>query len=74
MAAKVLGTSVDAIGGHIAGGRNKQVQLSTQVPVHVAYFTAWPDDAGKVEYFADVYGRDGYLRKAIDATEAARDS
>ncbi|MBV6650606.1 MAG: L,D-transpeptidase family protein, partial [Hoeflea sp.] len=36
MAAKVLGTSVDAIGGHIAGGQNKQVQLSTQIPVHVA--------------------------------------
>ena len=74
MAAKVLGTSVDAIGGHIAGGQNKQVQLSTQIPVHVAYFTAWPDDAGKVEYFADVYARDSYLRKAIDATESARGS
>ena len=74
MAAKVLGTSVDAIGGHIAGGQNKQVRLSTQIPVHVAYFTAWPDDAGKVEYFADVYARDSYLRKAIDATESARGS
>lgn len=74
MAAKVLGTSVDDIGGHIAGGRNKQVQLSSTIPVHVAYFTAWPDDSGTVEYFADVYGRDGYLRKAIDATEGARSS
>jgi len=74
MAAKVLGTSVADIGGHIAGGQNKQVQLSTKVPVHIAYFTAWPDDAGTVEYFADVYGRDSYLRKAIDATEAARSS
>ena len=74
MAAKVLGTSVADIGSHIAGGQNKQVQLSTKVPVHIAYFTAWPDDAGTVEYFADVYGRDSYLRKAIDATEAARSS
>jgi murein L,D-transpeptidase YcbB/YkuD len=40
--------------------------------VHVAYFTAWPDDTGAVKYYADVYGRDGYLRKAIDATEAER--
>lgn len=74
MAAKVLGTSVADIGSHIAGGQNKQVQLSTKIPVHIAYFTAWPDDAGTVEYFADVYGRDSYLRKAIDATEAARRS
>jgi len=74
MAAKVLGTSVDDIGSHIAGGQNKRVELSSTIPVHVAYFTAWPDDNGKVEYFADVYGRDGYLRKAIDATEDARSS
>ncbi|WP_417415268.1 L,D-transpeptidase family protein [Hoeflea sp.] len=74
MAAKVLGTSVADIGSHIAGGQNKQVQLSTKIPVHVAYFTAWPDDNGTVEYFADVYNRDSYLRKAIDATEAARTS
>lgn len=74
MAAKVLGSSVDEIGSHIAGGQNKQVQLTSRIPVHVAYFTAWPDDSGKVEYFADVYGRDGYLRKAIEATESARSS
>jgi murein L,D-transpeptidase YcbB/YkuD len=74
MAAKVLGTSVGDIGSYIAGGQNKQVQLSSKIPVHVAYFTAWPDDNGTVEYFADVYGRDGYLRKAIEATEDARSS
>jgi len=72
MAAKVLGTTVADIGSHIAGGQNKQVNLAQQIPVHVAYFTAWPDETGKVEYFADVYGRDAYLRKAIDATEAER--
>ncbi|SOE08643.1 murein L,D-transpeptidase YcbB/YkuD [Hoeflea halophila] len=74
MAAKVLGSSVDEIGSHIAGGQNKRVELTSKIPVHVAYFTAWPDDSGKVEYFADIYGRDGYLRKAIDATEDARSS
>lgn len=74
MAAKVLGTTVADIGGHIAGGRNKQVNLSTRIPVHVAYFTAWPDETGKVEYFADIYGRDDYLRRAIDATQKARGS
>ncbi|MDF1607367.1 L,D-transpeptidase family protein [Hoeflea sp. YIM 152468] len=74
MAAKVLGTTVDDIGSQIAGGQNKPVSVPHKIPVHVAYFTAWPDDDGTVEYFADVYGRDSYLRKAIDATEAARAS
>ncbi|WP_290998254.1 L,D-transpeptidase family protein [Hoeflea sp.] len=74
MAAKVLGTSVGDIGAHIAGGRNKQVNLDQTIPVHVAYFTAWPDETGKVEYFADIYSRDDYLRRAIDATEKARTS
>jgi len=74
MAAKVLGTSVADIGSYIAGGQNKQVNLQQKIPVHVSYFTAWPDENGTVEYFADVYGRDSYLRKAIDATEAARTS
>ena len=74
MAAKVLGTTVEDIGSHIAGGRNKRVDLDQTIPVHVSYFTAWPDEAGTVEYFDDVYRRDDYLRKAIDATETARTS
>jgi len=74
MAAKVLGTSVADIGSYIAGGRNQQVNLKQKIPVHVAYFTAWPDDAGVVNYYADVYNRDDYLRKAIAATDKARTS
>ena len=74
MAAKVLGTSVADIGSHISGGQNKQVMLDQTFPVHVAYFTAWPDADGKVEYFADIYSRDDYLRRAIDATDKARTS
>lgn len=72
MAAKVLGITVDEVGQQIAGGRNKAVS-TPKIAVHVAYFTAWPNDAGKVEYFGDVYGRDSHTRKAIEATAAARD-
>jgi Uncharacterized protein conserved in bacteria len=74
MAAKVLGISVEEVGQQIAQGRNKAVPTPQKIPVHVAYFTAWPNDDGKVEYFADVYGRDAYVRKAIEATAAARAS
>lgn len=73
MAAKVLGTTVEDIGSYIAGGKHTPVHVPENIPVHVAYFTAWPDETGAVNYYADIYGRDGYLRKAIDATEAARD-
>lgn len=74
MAAKVLGTTVEEIGKHIAPGRNKPVPVAGEIPVHVSYFTAWPDASGTVQYYGDVYGRDAYLRKAIDATAKARAS
>lgn len=72
MAAKVLGVSMDDVAAQIAGGQNKGVNVPEEIPVHVAYFTAWPNGEGKVEYFADIYRRDSYLQKAIDATVAAR--
>ncbi len=40
--------------------------------MHVAYFTAWPEDGGKIGYYDDVYGRDEHLEKAIDATTRKR--
>ncbi|MFB2553640.1 L,D-transpeptidase family protein [Ensifer soli] len=72
MAAAVLGISVDDVAKEIAGGRNKARQLSQKIPVYVSYFTAWPDKDGRVEYFDDVYERDGYMQRAIEATRAAR--
>lgn len=72
MAAAVLGTSLDDVAKQIAGGRNKAVPLPTKIPVYVAYFTAWPNKDGVVEYFNDVYDRDSYMNKALDATKSAR--
>ena len=72
MAAAVLGTTVEDIGKQIAGGRNKGVQVSQEIPVYVAYFTAWPNSDGSVEYFEDVYDRDMYMERAFEATRTAR--
>lgn len=72
MAAAVLGTTVDDVGAQIRQGRNKAVSVPQRIPVYVSYFTAWPNKDGKVEYFEDVYGRDSYMRKAMDATRIAR--
>ncbi|MES5044417.1 murein L,D-transpeptidase [Rhizobium nepotum] len=72
MAAAVLGTSVDKVNEQIASGKNRAVQVPEKIPVYVAYFTAWPDKAGKVQFFDDVYDRDSYVQKAFAVTTKAR--
>lgn len=73
MAAAVLGVSEEEVGKEIAAGRNKALSVKADIPIYVAYFTAWPNKDGKVEYFDDVYGRDDYIRKAFSATQKARE-
>jgi murein L,D-transpeptidase YcbB/YkuD len=41
------------------------VNLVESVPVHLVYFTAWPDDAGSMGYRRDIYGRDKKLFSAL---------
>jgi murein L,D-transpeptidase YcbB/YkuD len=71
MAAAVLGKSVDYVADKLKGGHSEE-KVTRTVPVYVAYFTAWPDMTGKVEYFRDIYSRDERVRQAIEATEAVR--
>lgn len=72
MAAAVLGKSTDYIASRIAQGKNDSDEVPGQIPVYVAYFTAWPDADGTVGYYDDVYSRDDYLTKAIESTDRAR--
>ena len=46
-----------------AGARS--VALSQKIPVHITYFTAWPDSSGKINYFNDIYERDEAMEKAL---------
>jgi murein L,D-transpeptidase YcbB/YkuD len=48
------------------------MEKTRKIPVYVSYFTAWPEEGGNVEYYADVYGRDDRLRAALASTEAVR--
>jgi murein L,D-transpeptidase YcbB/YkuD len=50
----------------IASGRQQAIILRQPVDVFLVYFTAWVDDAGKVHFRNDVYGRDRSLQLAID--------
>ena len=65
MAAAVLGTNMSVIKTRLGTGRNNTQKLKQQVPVYVAYFTAWPNANGDVQFYADMYGRDKHLLKAI---------
>ncbi|MEZ5873412.1 MAG: L,D-transpeptidase family protein [Hyphomicrobiales bacterium] len=51
-------------------GYDASVALDHHIPVHTTYFTAVADADGKVRTFADVYGLDGAVAAAIDATDA----
>lgn len=71
MAAAVLGTTVGHVAEKLGQGHSTE-KVTRKIPVYVAYFTAWPDQSGKVEYFADIYDRDARLKTAIDKTDAVR--
>jgi L,D-transpeptidase YcbB len=72
MAAAVLGVSEADVGKRIAQGKNAAIPVTAKIPVYVAYFTAWPNKDGKVEFFDDIYGRDEAVMKAFDAVTKAR--
>jgi murein L,D-transpeptidase YcbB/YkuD len=54
--------------------KSESIPLSHKVPVHITYFTAWPDSSGKLNYFNDVYERDEAMGKAITALATAREA
>lgn len=47
-------------------GKEKTVRLDPPVPVHLVYFTAWPDGSGRIEYRDDIYGRDATIWAALE--------
>jgi murein L,D-transpeptidase YcbB/YkuD len=43
-----------------------EIKLDKPIPVHITYFTAVVDDAGKVTYRHDLYGLDSKLASALE--------
>ncbi len=72
MAAALLGTHVADVERKIAAGETRTERVAGDIPVYLAYFTAWPDSDGKVRYYKDIYDRDAHLAQAIAKTTAAR--
>ncbi|MEX0956213.1 MAG: L,D-transpeptidase family protein [Rhizobiaceae bacterium] len=71
MAAAVLGWNREKVVERLSGGHGQE-DLAKKVRVYVAYFTAWPNEAGHINYVPDVYNRDSYMLKAMDKIDEAR--
>ncbi|MCP5082528.1 MAG: L,D-transpeptidase family protein [Alphaproteobacteria bacterium] len=67
----VLGWSANKVNGAVEAGQNRPVDLSRKIPVHMTYFTMWPDDSGKLTSRADFYKRDSALKRALSVTRVA---
>jgi murein L,D-transpeptidase YcbB/YkuD len=51
----------------IAAGRTVSANVAAPVPVYIAYFTAAATEEGRIVRYADVYGRDAPVRRALHA-------
>ncbi len=71
LAELVSGLDPFEIENYLKEGKNRQIKLDKRIRVHIAYFTAWPDDTGKMHYYEDVYGRDKLLKIALAKHDAA---
>jgi hypothetical protein len=48
------------------GPQNNNVELKTHIPVHITYFTVSVDDAGKPQYFRDIYGHERRIQLGLE--------
>lgn len=71
MAAAVLGWTREQVAERIARGHSS-TKVENQIPVYVAYFTAWPEANGEIGFHDDVYERDAHLLRAIELTTSSR--
>ncbi len=67
----VLGWSANQVANAVEAGQNRPVELDQTIPVHMTYFTMWPDDSGKLTSRADFYQRDKALKRALSVTRVA---
>jgi L,D-transpeptidase YcbB len=71
-AAVLLGWNQEEVAEHIETPKSETVRLKEKIPVHLTYFTAWPDETGKIRYFEDIYGRDKAMEDARSTVAVAQ--
>lgn len=57
--------------GILNTGQENYVNLETQIPVHITYWTSWVDTDGRLNFRDDVYGRNAVVLNAIRAAGVA---
>jgi murein L,D-transpeptidase YcbB/YkuD len=70
----LLGWDRSRVDAETDGRKSQSVTLPQKIPVHITYFTAWPDSTGKMMYFNDIYGRDEAMQRAMESNVALRNS
>jgi L,D-transpeptidase YcbB len=70
----LLGWEREKIDAETDSRRSQSVALSQKIPVHITYFTAWPDSSGKMNYFNDMYERDEAMEKALAVLASVREA
>ena len=71
-ASVILGWDAAEVDEHIESKGTENIKLPHKIPVHLTYFTAWPDETGKIQYFSDIYGRDKTMENARSAIVLAQ--
>jgi L,D-transpeptidase YcbB len=71
LAALLMRQTIDAINQAIATGSTTYRHLPAPVPVFVVYETAFADDDDKLQFRADVYGRDAEVWQYLDPERRA---
>lgn len=49
----------------LESGRETYLNLRPTIPVHLVYFTAFPDESGQIRYYSDIYDRDAKVYAAL---------
>jgi murein L,D-transpeptidase YcbB/YkuD len=57
----------ESIQAAMHAGTEKHVKLENTIPVHLVYFTVWPNSRGSVDSWPDVYGLDAKQHEALGA-------
>lgn len=71
-ASVILGWTPEEVAKRVESANSETVKLKAKLPVHIAYFTAWPDAEGHMRYFKDIYGRDEAMQNARSAVLVAQ--
>ena len=71
-ASVLLGWSAEKVDANVKTPGSETVRLKQKIPVHLTYFTAWPDETGKIRFYDDLYGRDKAMEDARSSVALAQ--